>query len=173
MDFRRARSRVKRISGDTDQLQGGRTGTQKKAKPWRRDRPGPRPFIRLLPYALRSANAYSEAIPSTRQFAASLHQFAPSLDHPFSSDRESVLVWLPYLPWRGVRAVEGARLESVCRGNSTVGSNPTLSAIPIPFLVLFIKYSYLIYGVLGAFPYSRRAQTATPLYVRLGVVSWS
>ena len=23
--------------------------------------------------------------------------------------------------------VEGARLESVCRGNSTVGSNPTLS----------------------------------------------
>ena len=25
--------------------------------------------------------------------------------------------------------VEGARLESVCRGNSTVGSNPTLSAI--------------------------------------------
>src|SRR6266851_1062850 len=30
---------------------------------------------------------------------------------------------------RGVRAVEGARLESECRGNSTVGSNPTLSAI--------------------------------------------
>jgi hypothetical protein len=30
---------------------------------------------------------------------------------------------------RGVRAVEGARLESVCWGNSTVGSNPTLSAI--------------------------------------------
>ena len=30
---------------------------------------------------------------------------------------------------RDVRAVEGARLESVCRGNSTVGSNPTLSAI--------------------------------------------
>ncbi len=31
-------------------------------------------------------------------------------------------------PRRGVRAVEGARLESECRGNSTVGSNPTLSA---------------------------------------------
>jgi integrase-like protein len=31
---------------------------------------------------------------------------------------------------RDVRVVEGARLESVCRGNSTVGSNPTLSAIP-------------------------------------------
>src|SRR5271169_2957830 len=30
---------------------------------------------------------------------------------------------------RGVRAVERARLESECRGNSTVGSNPTLSAI--------------------------------------------
>ncbi len=30
---------------------------------------------------------------------------------------------------RDVRVVEGARLESVCRGNSTVGSNPTLSAI--------------------------------------------
>ena len=32
---------------------------------------------------------------------------------------------------RDVRVVEGARLESVCRGNSTVGSNPTLSASPI------------------------------------------
>ena len=30
---------------------------------------------------------------------------------------------------RDVRVVEGARLESVCGGNSTVGSNPTLSAI--------------------------------------------
>ena len=32
------------------------------------------------------------------------------------------------LKGRDVRVVEGARLESVCRGNSTVGSNPTLSA---------------------------------------------
>jgi integrase len=32
---------------------------------------------------------------------------------------------------RDVRVVEGARLESVCRGNSTVGSNPTLSAKPL------------------------------------------
>ena len=31
---------------------------------------------------------------------------------------------------RDVRVVEGARLESVCRGSSTVGSNPTLSASP-------------------------------------------
>ena len=30
---------------------------------------------------------------------------------------------------RDGRVAEGARLESVCRGNSTVGSNPTLSAI--------------------------------------------
>src|SRR5262245_59771799 len=30
---------------------------------------------------------------------------------------------------RDVRVAEGARLESVCRGNSTVGSNPTLSAM--------------------------------------------
>ncbi len=29
---------------------------------------------------------------------------------------------------RGDRVAEGARLEIVCRGNSTVGSNPTLSA---------------------------------------------
>ena len=31
---------------------------------------------------------------------------------------------------RGVRVVEGARLESVCRGNLTEGSNPSLSATP-------------------------------------------
>ena len=30
--------------------------------------------------------------------------------------------------------VEGARLESVCRGNSTVGSNPTLSATMLGIL---------------------------------------
>src|SRR5215510_15021820 len=30
---------------------------------------------------------------------------------------------------RDAGAVDQARLESVCRGNSTVGSNPTLSAI--------------------------------------------
>jgi hypothetical protein len=31
--------------------------------------------------------------------------------------------------WRDGRVAEGARLESVFRGNSNVGSNPTLSAI--------------------------------------------
>jgi hypothetical protein len=35
---------------------------------------------------------------------------------------------------RDVRVVEGARLESVCRGNSTEGSNPSLSA---NFLAIF------------------------------------
>ena len=48
--------------------------------------------------------------------------------------------------------VEGARLESVCRGNSTVGSNPTLSAsykylnindlslvIPLPWVLLELR----------------------------------
>ena len=33
------------------------------------------------------------------------------------------------LIWRGGRVVEGARLESVYRGNSIMGSNPILSAI--------------------------------------------
>jgi hypothetical protein len=36
---------------------------------------------------------------------------------------------------RDVRVVEGARLESVCRGNSTEGSNPSLSAIFKPLNV--------------------------------------
>src|SRR5712691_12564435 len=31
--------------------------------------------------------------------------------------------------WRGGRVAEGAALEMPCRGNSTVGSNPTPSAI--------------------------------------------
>ena len=31
--------------------------------------------------------------------------------------------------WRGGRVVEGARLESVYRGNPIMGSNPILSAI--------------------------------------------
>src|SRR6476660_1090179 len=36
----------------------------------------------------------------------------------------------PNLRRRDGRVAEGARLESVFRGNSNVGSNPTLSAIP-------------------------------------------
>jgi hypothetical protein len=43
--------------------------------------------------------------------------------------------------WRGDRAAEGARLESVCWGNSTEGSNPSLSAkVPdLPSLVVSLK----------------------------------
>jgi hypothetical protein len=40
-------------------------------------------------------------------------------------DRAKLLIPLKR---RDVRVVEGARLESVCRRNPTVGSNPTLSA---------------------------------------------
>ena len=36
---------------------------------------------------------------------------------------------LSFQPWRDDRVVEGARLESVCTGNRTEGSNPSLSAI--------------------------------------------
>jgi hypothetical protein len=35
---------------------------------------------------------------------------------------------IPASIWRGARAAESERLESVCGGNVTVGSNPTLSA---------------------------------------------
>ena len=45
---------------------------------------------------------------------------------------------------RDVRVVEGARLESVCRGNSTEGSNPSLSAI-----LLRSRRSSASYGGMG------------------------
>ena len=59
-------------------------------------------------------------------------------DHVTSQSRHSLVLQgsppsgklLIPLNRRDVRVVEGARLESVCRGNSTVGSNPTLSANP-------------------------------------------
>ena len=38
----------------------------------------------------------------------------------------------------GVRAVKGALLESVCRGNSIVGPNPTITAIQTSLLVLSV-----------------------------------
>ena len=44
---------------------------------------------------------------------------------------------------RDVRVVEGARLESVCRGNSTEGSNPSLSASSPSFAQQFTKFSIL------------------------------
>ena len=42
--------------------------------------------------------------------------------------------------WRGGRAVEGARLESVYTGNRIVGSNPTPSARTLGFLLYFRPY---------------------------------
>ena len=42
--------------------------------------------------------------------------------------RESLLDLMAITLWRGGRAVEGARLESVCRFTPTEGSNPSLSA---------------------------------------------
>jgi integrase len=51
----------------------------------------------------------------------SRHSLALSGDPPHAK------LLIPFVR-RDVRVVEGARLESVCRGNSTVGSNPTLSA---------------------------------------------
>ena len=44
-------------------------------------------------------------------------------------ERSSRVRGFPTRMGRGVRVAEGARLESMCRGNSTVGSNPTLSAM--------------------------------------------
>lgn len=41
--------------------------------------------------------------------------------------------------WKGVRAVEGARLESVYRSNFIMGSNPILSAKVI-ISVIFSMY---------------------------------
>jgi hypothetical protein len=52
---------------------------------------------------------------------------------------------------RGVRAVEGARLESVCRGNLTAGSNPALSATPI-FILLTDKDLQNTMGIYPSFP---------------------
>ena len=45
---------------------------------------------------------------------------------------------------RDVRVVEGARLESVCRGNSTEGSNPSLSANPLNYTntITYGEYSF-------------------------------
>ena len=45
----------------------------------------------------------------------------------------------------GVRVVEWARLESVCTGNSTEGSNPSLSAINFPSQ--YIRHEYIAFFV--------------------------
>ena len=43
------------------------------------------------------------------------------------------------LKWRDVGVVDRARLESVCRGNSTEGSNPSLSATSNTALILALQ----------------------------------
>ena len=43
--------------------------------------------------------------------------------------------------WRGGRVAEGAALEMPCRGNSTVGSNPTPSAIILVPMICEIPQS--------------------------------
>ena len=52
----------------------------------------------------------------------------------------------PFLPMivrrRDGRVAEGARLESVFRGNSNVGSNPTLSASSFAFTDLAVTFDY-------------------------------
>ena len=42
------------------------------------------------------------------------------------------------MTWGGFRAVKGALLESVCRGNSIVGLNPTITAIQTSLPVLSV-----------------------------------
>ena len=51
---------------------------------------------------------------------------------------------------RDVRVVEGARLESVCRGNPTEGSNPSLSAkkISLRGSIDNSDYKNFIFGLL-------------------------
>jgi hypothetical protein len=68
----------------------------------------------------------SPAFDAPRQIAASTSQTTSQSVWAGSVERGKLLIPLER---RDVRVVEGARLESVCRGNSTVGSNPTLSAI--------------------------------------------
>jgi hypothetical protein len=66
------------------------------------------------------------------QTAVFLYLFVPVLTENFN--------------WRGVRVVEGARLESVYAGNRIAGSNPALSA---RFDGHVISVAFFIVGRLG------------------------
>jgi hypothetical protein len=46
--------------------------------------------------------------------------------------------------WRDGRVAEGARLESVFRGNSNVGSNPTLSASTTKLSLRITPHRYYV-----------------------------
>jgi hypothetical protein len=55
----------------------------------------------------------------------------------------------PNLRRRDGRVAEGARLESVFRGNSNVGSNPTLSAITFVLNSLSALVSVVVSEIRG------------------------
>ena len=76
----------------------------------------------LTQFRFRSPRVCQQAIGTTGHLRSNMREgrFCAIL---FLAARNSLI-----LKRRDVRVVEGARLESVCRGNSTVGSNPTLSA---------------------------------------------
>ena len=67
----------------------------------------------------------SPALTPLRMVASSTSQRTSQSVWAASVERGKLLIPISR---RDVRVAEGARLESVCRGNSTVGSNPTLSA---------------------------------------------
>ncbi len=64
-------------------------------------------------------------IPGDLGTLGGLTQFVTQLADPAAIGARKLLILNSR---RDGRVAEGARLESVCRGNSTVGSNPTLSA---------------------------------------------
>ena len=57
---------------------------------------------------------------------------------------------------RDVRVVEGARLESVCTGNRTKGSNPFLSAIPRPSVSSWRRERIQRRGLAASNPFQQR-----------------
>ncbi len=65
--------------------------------------------------------------------------------------------------------VEGARLESVCRGNSTVGSNPTLSANHITTLNVSGPLGVIVYWLFKEEPSSYSFEE----FVKDGQTSWT
>src|SRR4051812_21200501 len=77
---------------------------------------------RLTQFGFSSRRAYLQTIGTTGHAESDMREgrFCAIL---FQAARKSLI-----LKWRDVGVVDRARLESVCRGNSTVGSNPTLSA---------------------------------------------
>jgi hypothetical protein len=55
-------------------------------------------------------------------------------------------LFVPLIPGRGVRVVEGARLESVYTGNCIAGSNPALSAKPNHSPMSFLMGIFILWG---------------------------